>query len=139
MRATPEEDAAFVDAVSSNLPSMLRLARRLGGQNAEDIVQEAIARAWAKRHLYDLARGALGPWLLAITADQAYKAWRWSRRHQRPTMGQIDADTLDDHVDLERSLARLPARQRMAVDLLLLCWPIGRRDRRGNAVLGWNS
>lgn len=115
-----EQDAsearAFTDSAEPHLPKMLHLARRLAGQNAEDVVQEALARAWAKRHQYDPARGTFGAWLLAITAERAYKAWRWGRRHNAPVVVRPDPPSAFEAIDLERSLDRLPTRQRLAVD-----------------------
>jgi RNA polymerase sigma-70 factor (ECF subfamily) len=56
---------------------MSRLAARLAPDaDRDDVVQEALARAWAKRRQLDPERGALSSWLLAITADQAAKARR---------------------------------------------------------------
>src|SRR3954451_2335075 len=56
---------------------MTRLAARLAvGADRDDIVQDALARAWSKRHQYDGTRGSVSAWLMAITADQARKAAR---------------------------------------------------------------
>lgn len=116
--ATTEDARAFSEGIEPHLATMLRLARRLGRENAEDIVQESLARAWTKRGQYDPSRGSFGAWLLAITADQAYKSWRWHFRHNRPLLQQPDAEAVgpDALIDLERSIRHLPARQRQAVD-----------------------
>jgi RNA polymerase sigma-70 factor (ECF subfamily) len=96
---------------------MLNLARRLGGENAEDIVQDALARAWAKRQQYDPGRGEFSSWLLSIAADQAYKHWRANARRKMPQLVVPEPDSPSDELlDLEQSVARLPARQRLAVD-----------------------
>lgn len=107
----------FAKDVQPHLTTMLRLARRLGRNDAEDIVQDALTRAWTKRVQFDPKRGSFRTWLLAITADQAYKTWRWHLRHNEPLPPQPDRDApSDDLVDLERSIQRLPKRQRLAVD-----------------------
>lgn len=116
MTGTDDDARTFVDGVNLHLNSMLRLARRLAGQNAEDIVQDALARAWVKRKQYDPARGSFGSWLLAITADRAYKTWRWNRRRDGSWSPRSETGAPDDHVDLERALERLSTRQRLAVD-----------------------
>src|SRR6266516_7781543 len=73
----PADGAGFVEWVRPHLPAMARLAARLaGGADRDDIVQEALARAWSKRGQYDASRGTASSWLLAITADQARKAAR---------------------------------------------------------------
>ena len=107
----------FIEAAQPHMTKMLRLARRLGRDNAEDIVQEALARAWERRTQYDPGRGSLGAWLLSITADQAYKSWRWSLRHDRPIPAPAPADdTTVELLDLDRALRKLSKRQRLAVD-----------------------
>jgi RNA polymerase sigma-70 factor (ECF subfamily) len=111
-----EAASAFTANVDPHVATMLRLARRLGRDDAEDIVQEALARAWAKRSQFDPARGSFGAWLLAITADQAYKSWRWHRRHAAPPAAARTEAPPDALLDLERSIPKLSRRQRLAVD-----------------------
>jgi DNA-directed RNA polymerase specialized sigma24 family protein len=80
--ATPE---GFADWVRPHMGAMSRLAARLApGADRDDVVQEALARAWSKRHQHDPARGALSSWLLAITAGRGVRAWR-CRRDAHPT------------------------------------------------------
>lgn len=119
-RAGPPGDGeGFVAWVRPHLPAMARLAGRLAaGADRDDVVQEALARAWTKRSQYDGARGSASAWLLAITADQARKA----ARRVRPVVElaehdgtAVDRDT-DARVDVEQALAALSARQRLAVD-----------------------
>lgn len=113
--ATNERE--FAEDIQPHLTTMLRLARRLGRNDAEDIVQDALTRAWTKRAQFDPQRGSFRTWLLAITADQAYKTWRWHLRHNKPlSLRPDDGPRSDDLVDLERSIQRLPRRQRLAVD-----------------------
>lgn len=113
--ATNERE--FAEEVQPHLQTMLRLARRLGRNEAEDIVQDALTRAWTKRAQFEPQRGSFRTWLLAITADQAYKTWRWHFRHSKPPLPRPDTDAnTDDVMDLERSIERLPRRQRLAVD-----------------------
>jgi RNA polymerase sigma-70 factor (ECF subfamily) len=96
---------------------MGRLAARLApGEDRDDVVQEALVRAWRKRQQYDAERGTPAAWLLAITADQA----RQSRRRRRPFAQLADlaarVRSSDDRIDVEHALASLPPRQRLAVD-----------------------
>lgn len=111
--ATPEE---FSDWVRPHLPALARLAARLAPSgDRDDVVQESLARAWAKRSQFDPARGSALAWLLAITADQARRA----RRRRRP-FALFNADrrvrSIDDRLDIEFAVSKLPARQRLAVD-----------------------
>jgi RNA polymerase sigma-70 factor (ECF subfamily) len=95
---------------------MSRLAARLApAADRDDVVQEALVRAWLRRHQYDADRGTASAWLLAITADQARKAsrrrWPWP-----PIAGSTPAPGPEDRFDLERALLRLTSRQRLAVN-----------------------
>jgi RNA polymerase sigma factor (sigma-70 family) len=112
-----ESSREFADWVEPHLPAMARLAARLvAPAERDDVVQEALVRAWRRRSTYDAARGAPLPWLLAIVADRA-------RRHRTrslpPTVELVEssADAVMPDLDLERAVAALSARQRLAVDL----------------------
>jgi RNA polymerase sigma-70 factor (ECF subfamily) len=113
----------FTAWVAPHWTAMARLAAR-SGSDPDDILADALADAWRKRAQFDPARGSARSWLLAITADQRRKAWRrtarWlSRTTALPEDGGPAAASGDASasVDLERALARLTARQRLAVDL----------------------
>lgn len=115
--AVPDTADAFADWVQPHLPAMSRLAARLvPAGDRDDIVQEALTRAWRKRHQFDATRGTPSAWLLAITADQARQA-----RRRRP-LAWLSSDiagrvrSADDRVDVEYAVAQLPPRQRLAVD-----------------------
>jgi RNA polymerase sigma-70 factor (ECF subfamily) len=113
-RDTPAEFAAWVEP---ELSRMSRLAARLApNADRDDVVQEALVRAWRKRDHYDQSRGTAATWLLAITADQARRARR--RRRPLPLVGEIrvPSRSLDDRVDVEAAVARLAKRQKLAVD-----------------------
>lgn len=106
--------------VAPHLVSMGYLAARLvGAADRDDVVQEALTRAWRKRHTFDPSRGTPRAWLLAIVADRA----RRNRDRHRvalpiddaaPTSAvAVDVGTI---VDVERALRALPARMRLAID-----------------------
>lgn len=113
-RASPEE---FDRWVRPHIPVMARVAARLGPLgDGDDIVQEALVRAWQKRGQYDGDRGTPSAWLAAIAADRA----RRSRRSGRPTEPLLEmrarVRSTEDRLDLEHAVAGLPSRQRLAVD-----------------------
>jgi len=113
----PETPSAFADWVRPEVERMARLAARLAPEaERDDIVQEALVRAWTKRRQFDPARGTPGTWLLAITADRARRA----RQRRRPSIvfGELPGRvrSADDRVDVEFAIGRLPPRQRLAVD-----------------------
>ncbi len=119
VRATadrPGDAESFTSWVRPHLVSMSRLAARLSPRgDGDDVVQEALTAAWRKWHSYDPARGSAQSWLLAVVADQAGNA----RRRIRPVADLVDGAHRDHHadVDLERAIAALAARQRLAVAL----------------------
>jgi RNA polymerase sigma-70 factor (ECF subfamily) len=108
----------FGEWVRPHLPVMYRLAARLApNADRNDVVQEALARAWLKRHQYDAGRGTPAAWLLAITADQARKALRGRRSTaELPEVAAPLGRGADELVDLYRALRRLTGRQRLAID-----------------------
>jgi RNA polymerase sigma factor (sigma-70 family) len=113
----PEPAAAFAEWVSPHLAVMASLAARLASDSErDDVVQEALLRAWKKRSQVDSRRGSARTWLLAIIADQA----RRSRRRARPTSVIADltmsGPPLDEQLDLEGAVSRLSPRQRLAVN-----------------------
>jgi len=119
LTGAPDDPDAFAKWVLPLTRPIAYLAARLAPQvERDDLVQEVLARAWAKRHQYDPARGTPSAWLLAITADLAGKA----RRRYRPSAPLAEAaDAVDPSVaphdiDLARALVRLTDRQRLAVD-----------------------
>lgn len=102
--------------VLPHLPLMSRVAARLApAADRDDVVQEALSRAWRRRSTYDADRGTAAAWLAAIVAGEARRA----RGRTRPSYELVDTPVEDTRrdLDLERAVARLPARQREAVDL----------------------
>ena len=121
--AAPDDAAAFAAWVQPAWVAMARLARRLAPHaDADDVVQDALARAWRKRASFDPDRGTPTTWLLAITADQARAARRSRLRHLRLVDETVEMPDVADvarqaDLDLERAINRLPQRQQLAVQL----------------------
>ncbi|MFT3888361.1 MAG: RNA polymerase sigma factor [Arachnia sp.] len=114
---------AFTAWLEPHWPAMAALAAR-SSNDPDDILQEALAAAWRKRAQFDPARGTARTWLLAITADQRWKAGRSAARlfaHRTtapPQWAAAPMAALDGvHLDVERAVRQLPTRQRLAVDL----------------------
>lgn len=115
-RGTPGEFARWVEP---HLTVLARYAaRQVAPADRDDVVQEALIRAWQRWSTYDDTRGTAVAWLLGILADRC-------RRHR--TRSRVGLVELMDHgppagepeldLDLERSLTALSGRQRTAVDL----------------------
>ena len=110
-----DAEADFRVAVEDALPALHRLVWRLAPSGfGEDIIQEALTRAWRKRAQYDPRRGAVSSWLLAIAADQCRKARRPARSVAQ--LPEMRVHSVDDRLDLEQAIRALSRRQRTAVD-----------------------
>jgi RNA polymerase sigma-70 factor (ECF subfamily) len=122
---TPDASSAasFAAWAGPSLLAMTRLARRLAPEaDPDDVVQDALTRAWQKRAQFDAARGSATTWLLAITADQARTARRARVRRLRlvdehAELPDAPAPQASRDVDLDRAIAALPERQQLAVHL----------------------
>jgi RNA polymerase sigma factor (sigma-70 family) len=115
-RASP---ADFAHWVEPHLTVLSRYAaRQVTADDRDDVVQEALIRAWQRWSTYDESRGTPVAWLVAILADRC----RRHRVRQSPTRlvelvehGTVPPASHD--VDLERAIEGLSRRQRLAVDL----------------------
>lgn len=119
-RRPPEPGNTSELDFTEHLQPLFRFAVTLSSlDEADDLVQDALARAWTKRHQFDPERGSLRSWLLAIVADQARSRWR----RARPIWDVLDPASLSTpatgevRTDLRRAIADLPPRQRAAVIL----------------------
>jgi RNA polymerase sigma-70 factor (ECF subfamily) len=98
---------------------------------AEDLVQETFLRVWNRVHAFEAARGALGPWLLAIARNRAIDHLRSSTARMDRNAYELD---LREHpslfVDMERevlntdharlirkAIAKLSASQQKVIEL----------------------
>ena len=103
-------------------------AKRIGAQQAEDVVSDVFVTAFRIRLRYDLGRPNAVPWLLSIAANTIGGALRSKRRRdrlyiaipaERPAV--FDESAVADRIDFERigvavnkALGRLSARDRDA-------------------------
>jgi RNA polymerase sigma-70 factor (ECF subfamily) len=119
----PADPGAFAAWAGPALVPMSRLARRLAPHaDPDDVVQDALTRAWQKRRQYDPSRGNATTWLLAIVADQARASRRTRNRWLRIVDDTADVPetpiaSSDPDIDLDRAIARLADRQQLAVQL----------------------
>ena len=122
--AATVDAAEFAEWTRPSLLPMTRLAKRLAPHaDADDIVQDALARAWTKRGQFDPDRGTPTTWLLAIVADQARSSRRGRIRRLRvvddtadlPDAPAVDVGGVD--IDIERAIVQLAERQQLAVHL----------------------
>lgn len=113
----PDGPAEFADWVGPHLDLMTAVAQReVGDADRDDVVQNALVRAWQRRSTYRPDRGTARVWLLAILLDQARR--HRGRRRPDPIVDEPDVlDPPDGRLDVERVVRRLPARQRQVVVL----------------------
>ncbi len=122
-----EKDAAFRAELIALMPFLRAFARTLSGHrdDADDLCQEALAKAWQSRATYQLGTN-LKAWLFMILRNQFYSERRRSWRQQPWHEG--DAEKADatqgtqgaklDLSDLSRALRLLSDEQREAIILV---------------------
>ena len=124
-RAASGDKAAFARLVAQHQASMSRVAFVISGD--ADATRDAVQNAWslAWRRLSGLRDPAqVGPWLIAIAANQAREGLRTHRRRQvldvseslAPRAGSNPADSIE-LLDLQRALAQLKPDDRHLIAL----------------------
>ena len=110
------DSAIFTETVQARLPAMVRLAARIApNASPDDIVQEALIRAWRYRDRYNPRLGTVWGWLMAIVVHEARRA---AGRQRRPMVARpaSEPSSVEDREDVDAAVRRLPSRQRLAVD-----------------------
>lgn len=116
--ATEQARLAFEDWVTPYLPRMALVAARLGSPNdRDDILQEALIRAWRHRKKFDSTKGTATGWLLTITANVARSSSGSPLVARLRVSPPQPVKDLDQRFDLDDAIARLPERQRLSVHL----------------------
>ncbi len=120
---------AFDEIVTRHGPFALRVALRIvpDARLAEDLVQEAMVRAWSRARHFDERRGRFTTWLYRIVVNLCID----HRRRVQPEPMPDDFDPVDPaagayemieanerQASLAGALRELPARQRAAVTLV---------------------
>ena len=127
-----ENDAQLVERVKRHEPQamadmydrygrvtyslILRIVRNTGA--AEDLVQETFLRVWNRVHAFDVKRGALGAWILAVARNRAIDYVR--SVEGRMTQSASEFDELENpgaFADFEQNLLNLD-RVRLVRDAL---------------------
>lgn len=120
----PRTSDEFGAWIAPHLRVLSALAvRQVGADEALDVVQETLVRAWRRRETFRHERGTVRAWLVAILLDQGR---RHRIRHPRilsAMTGRVDheiAGPTGDRVDVARAVAGLAKRQRQVVTLYYL-------------------
>ncbi len=112
-------DDRFLPIISPHISSILRVATALAGPaEAEDVVQEALTRAWQSRHTLRDERAARA-WLLRITINTARNLQRTLRGSNFPMHGARDDhhDVMMDAIPTQRPLESDPGDRAATLDL----------------------
>jgi RNA polymerase sigma-70 factor (ECF subfamily) len=135
LRATPAQRAAHSDAsllervatgelsalallYDRYAPSLLRFARRVDPQDAEDLLQTTFLRVAGLAARFDPESASARPWLFAILMRVAQERSRSLRRFRQALQRLSDlpraaaSDPADTARDLDRALARLSVAKR---------------------------
>lgn len=128
------DEGAFTALVRRFETPLLRYARCLCGDAADDVVQEAFLRLARKPPSlpeHDRAAAALASWLHSVTRNCAMELLRRDRRRKARESRSASVDLVrsafahvearDSRLAVERALDRLPADQREVLVLRLLC------------------
>ena len=127
------DERAYRSLLSGIAPYVRSLARRTGmsPEDCEDAVQDILMTIHTVRHTYDPSR-PFGPWLVGVSrnrlADRLRRRARlWSRETElteaHETLAAVETNSLekaDEARRLRAAVAKLPAGQREAVELLKL-------------------
>ncbi|MFN8194531.1 MAG: sigma-70 family RNA polymerase sigma factor [Nocardioidaceae bacterium] len=120
------DERALEDAYATYAPTVLAyVARYVGPDEAEDVLQRTFLDAWRSAHRYD-PRQRFSGWLFTIAHRRAVDALR-ARRHQvvdvealRELSGEDGRETASrfaDAADVRAALARLPEHERTVLEL----------------------
>jgi RNA polymerase sigma factor (sigma-70 family) len=121
--ATTRDRAAFVALVEPVLPAAYRLAAAMlrSETEAEDVVQEAMFRAW--RHFGRFrSTSEMKPWLLSIVANECRRQrgsrwWSVTRSATLDSGEPAEAEVSAQAAELRRAVGRLPHDQRLVLVL----------------------
>ncbi len=142
----PTDQSELLRAIhDAHGPALLRFALRLTGDYtfAQDVVQEALLRAWKKPAILEQSDESARAWLFTVVRNIVIDDRR-SARHAReiltdnlPDSGTPDgADALLDAWVLSDALASLSLEHRTAVVSAYYLGQIGRRDRASQRPAG---
>ena len=126
IRLARREESALEEAYATYAPTLLSyLARYVGRDEAEDVLQRTFLDAWRHAARYDPAQRFSG-WLFTIAHRRAVDTLR-ARRHAvvdveslRDLVGEDGRDTVDrfaDAADVRAALQRLPEHERTVLEM----------------------
>jgi RNA polymerase sigma-70 factor (ECF subfamily) len=115
------DDAAFTSLLEQQRPRLVAMLRRLCGADAEDVVQETLAKVWRLRASFDTAQNGEG-WLVraAFRTLCDHRARRQRERDAEPATTEPAAPPLADRLEVHEEVAhRLRSLSPIERDLLV--------------------
>jgi RNA polymerase sigma factor (sigma-70 family) len=132
------DEAEIERFVREDYPRIVNAVALVAGDlaTAEDMVQEALARAWDGSKRLEIE--SLANWVAAVALNLSRSRWRrlTTERRTRHVGGPHTHDagpSVEARVDVERALATLPPRQR---EVAVLRYLLGLSTREVATVLG---
>ena len=115
----------FEGLVAPHVRVLTAIATRLVGVNdAGDVVQEALVRAWRRWSTFDPEKGTVRAWLAAIVVDRARRHGRRQKDRAAAVVDMDDQPTIgsdhDTRLIVETVVRSLPRRQREVAVLYYL-------------------
>jgi len=121
-----ESRSAFDDLVAQYQVKVFRLLYSLirNKERAEDVTQDVFLKVWLALPKYD-GRASMATWLYSIARNTGLSHLRSEKYRQTETLDRIAepkaaAGPRIERLDIERMLLRLPAEQRLTVELFYL-------------------
>lgn len=123
------DQAALKEVFDQHAGLVNGVARRLVGDDSEDLVQVVFLAAWNSRSRFDAERGAMGSWLVGITRFKAIDHLRAKGRRPQSAGGAANdreipveeaVGQVTDRIILEQALGVLSDERRKVVELAFL-------------------
>lgn len=122
-RIAQGDEAALGALYDRHAPLLLGVARRLVGEDAEDLVHDVFLEAWLRAGTYDARRAGVRTWLMVRLRSRALDLHRRPERTRRvdapaePVGHAADPSATADRTAVIQALSLVPPPQRRVLEL----------------------
>lgn len=114
----------FADLIRNKLPLFRSVAGKIvnSPSDADDVVQNALLRAWDKRHTFSGKQDALSAWVVKIVITESYNLLRKKAREER-NMSALTLNQANENPALsalDDAIAELPELYKETVHIAIL-------------------